>query len=385
VLCADTVERLRTRHEVRVLTTEFGGVASADSVLRELEFLPQGKRSTLKAPMAAVRAASLTRDVLASFDPELVFIWNGVALPQAALRVIQESRVPVAFSIAEHWFGRLYASDPFTRYLLPDQRGLRKAWSRAVRPLNRHPALHLNLSLSLPASICWVSEALQHTVPVPPTVTPVVQRVNYTCIADPELWTSVERRPPTDPPTIAFVGRLEWEKGPEVAYRAVAALRDRHGVDARLVMAGRAEPAMRANLDRLADELRLAGRVEILGHLPQPAVVSALAEASAIVVPSLWQEPSGGICLEAALARVPVVASRSGGIPEGLLEEEHALYFPIGDAEACADALFRVLTQEAETAERTKRAFARAQEFDFTRYMALTEEFIAAAVAEHPR
>lgn len=385
VLCADTVTRLRARHDVQVLTTRYGGVPSDDGVLRELTFLSPGKRSTARAPLAAVRAARLTRELLASFDPELVFIWNGFGLPHAALRVIQESRLPVAFSVAEHWFGRLYAADPFTRYLLPQDDLRRALWARLVKPVNRHPDLRLELSLRLPAAICWVSDALRRMVPVPNTVDPVVERIIYTCIAEPELWAGVERRPPSDPPTIAFVGRLEEEKGPDVAYRALAALRDRHGVNARLALAGRADPEMRSALDRLERELGLSGQIELLGQLPQREVATMLAGASAIVVPSVWEEPSGGICLEAALTRTPVVASRSGGMPEGLLEEEHASYFPIGDADACADALFRVLTEQAETAERTQRAFERAREFDFTRYMAQIEEFIAAAVEQQRR
>jgi glycosyltransferase involved in cell wall biosynthesis len=123
--------------------------------------------------------------------------------------------------------------------------------------------------------------------------------------------------------------------------------------------------------------------VELLGQLDQAGVGAVMAGASAVVVPSTWQEPSGGVCLEAALARAPVVASRSGGMPEGLLEDQHALYFPIGDADACADALARVFREGAETEARTKRAFERATEFNFDNYMAQMDEFIAAAVAAH--
>ena len=108
-----------------------------------------------------------------------------------------------------------------------------------------------------------------------------------------------------------------------------------------------------------------------------------LSGASALVVPSTWQEPSGGVCLEGGLARVPVVASRSGGMPEGLREEEHALYFPIGDADACAGALARVLTDTAETEARTARAFERARRFSFDNYMAQIDAFLAAVVHEH--
>ena len=95
---------------------------------------------------------------------------------------------------------------------------------------------------------------------------------------------------------------------------------------------------MAAELERLARELELEDRVKPLGQISQPEVAQLMSRASAIVVPSTWEEPSGGICLEAGLARLPVVAARSGGMPEGLLEEEHALYFPIRDHEACAAA-----------------------------------------------
>jgi hypothetical protein len=72
-------------------------------------------------------------------------------------------------------------------------------------------------------------------------------------------------------------------------------------------------------------------------------------------------------------------------MPEGLRENEHALYFPIGDADACADALARVLTDNAETEARTARAFGRAQQFNFENYMTQMSDFISAAVTEHTR
>jgi glycosyltransferase involved in cell wall biosynthesis len=215
---------------------------------------------------------------------------------------------------------------------------------------------------------------------VPPTVEPRAERVIYTGIHDPDLWMSIERQPPSDPPTIAFVGRLEEQKGPDVAYRALAALKNRHGIDARLALAGTPNDGMRPLLDRLAGELGIEDRLELLGQLDQSGVGALLGRASVILVPSTWEEPSGGICLEAGLARIPVVASRSGGIPEGLLEEEHALYFPIRDADACADALARVLSEPESTSNRTSRAFERAKQFTFDHYMAQMDEFIATAV-----
>jgi glycosyltransferase involved in cell wall biosynthesis len=385
VLCAETVKRLRERHEVTVLTSSADGAPSEPGVRRELELLPIGKRSALRSPLVALRTARATRKLLASVQPELIFVWNGAHIPHTAIRLCESFGAPVAYSVCEHWFGGLYKRDQFTRHLSPGDRGLRALWARVVQSVNRHPALRIEVERKTPASICWVSDALRRGTELPASVDPVVQHVIYTGVHDPEMWMSLERRPPTDPPTIAFVGRLEEQKGPSVAYRALAALRDRHGIEAQLKLAGRGAPEELLLLDRLARELRIERRVELLGQLDQPGVGELLAGASALVVPSTWQEPSGGVCLEGGLARVPVVASRSGGMPEGLREEEHALYFPIGDADACADALARVLTDTGETEARTARALERARQFSFDTYMAQIDAFLSAVVQEHGR
>jgi glycosyltransferase involved in cell wall biosynthesis len=385
VLCAETVKRLQARHEVTVLTSRAHGVPADPHVIRELDLLPPGPRSALRAPLATLHGVRVTGRLLEALQPELIFVWNGAAIPHAVIRVCQFAGVPMAFSVAEHWFGGLYRRDQFMRHLMPGESGLRGVWARGIRLFNRHPALRIDPHKRLPASICWVSEALRRGVPLPSTVEPLVERVIYTGVHAPELWAGVERRPPTSPPTIAFVGRLEEQKGPAVAYRALAALRDRHGIDAQLKLAGRGTPDMLAQLEQLARDLGIRTRVELLGQLDQAGVASLLAGASAIVAPSTWQEPSGGVCLEAGLARVPVVASRSGGMPEGLREDEHALYFPIGDAAGCADALARVLGEPEETQARAARAFERARQFSFDSYMAQMDEFLSAAIDAHGR
>jgi glycosyltransferase involved in cell wall biosynthesis len=382
VLCAETVSRLAERHEVTVLTSDHGDVASEPGIVRELAFLPDGTAlNQLRAPAAARRAVQVTRRVLDEVRPELVFVWNGAAMPQAAIRTAELSGAPIAYSVCEYWFGGLYVHDKFMRYLRPGWTAGHAAWAQAMRAVNRLPGLRLDTDAHVPASICWVSDYLRRTVPLPPTVEPLEQRVIYTGVHDPALWTAAGRKPPADPPVIAYVGRLEPQKGPDVAYRALASLRDQHGIDARLALAGGAQPEMVAELESLAAELGLTNRVERLGRVSQPEVAELMGRASAIVIPSVWEEPSGGIALESGLARVPVVASRSGGMPEGLLEEEHALYFPIGDHDACAAQLARVLRDPADADARAARALERAQSFTFDHYMEQMNEFVEAAVA----
>ncbi len=96
-------------------------------------------------------------------------------------------------------------------------------------------------------------------------------------------------------------------------------------------------------------------------------------------MPSLWDEPFGLVAIEGALARVPVVAADVGGIGEGLHDEEHALLFGRGDADAAASSLERVLGDESGTAERVRRALVRAREFAIAPYLDGQQEFVQAA------
>jgi glycosyltransferase involved in cell wall biosynthesis len=103
-----------------------------------------------------------------------------------------------------------------------------------------------------------------------------------------------------------------------------------------------------------------------------------------LLVPSTWEEPFGLVLLEGALARIPVVASRTGGMPEALEEGTQALFFPNEDADACADALAATLDDSSSvdaTAARVDAAFRRAEELSFERYIGEMGQFVLDAHA----
>jgi glycosyltransferase involved in cell wall biosynthesis len=384
--CAATMASLREQgHEVHVLTSTLrrGSCVPEATVLRELPFLPHGKASVLRAPLAAAQGMKVMRRVLADVRPDLIFVWNGAGIPHAALRVAELSGIPIAYSVGEHWFGSMYKSDPFVRYLLPGQRGARALWGRLVRLLNHLPALQVDPLTPARAAICWNSEATRRHCGIPDTLSPTLETVIYPGIPEPERWTSLERRPRLRP-TIAYVGRVEEVKGPEVAYRALERLTSVHGIDARLELAGRCEPEMRARLDALAAELDVSDRVKLLGQVDKDGVGRVLERAHVLLVPSVWEEPFGLVLLEGALARIPVVASRSGGMPEALEEGSQALFFPIEDADACAAALAETLDHSSSNgavAARVEAAYRRAQELSFERYVGEMGQFVADASA----
>jgi glycosyltransferase involved in cell wall biosynthesis len=110
---------------------------------------------------------------------------------------------------------------------------------------------------------------------------------------------------------VLFVGRLVPEKGTDRLLEIVSRF-----VGLTLTVAG--DGPERPRLEGLARDLGIAGRVEFLGAVARDRIGALYRACRAVAVPSLWPEPFGIIGLEAMAAGRPVVAFRTGGIPEWL-------------------------------------------------------------------
>ncbi|GAB3717024.1 hypothetical protein GCM10027598_27390 [Amycolatopsis oliviviridis] len=89
--------------------------------------------------------------------------------------------------------------------------------------------------------------------------------------------------------------------------------------------------------DRLRAESAENPRYTWLGPLPRPKALAVLARSRLLVLTSL-HEGGANVVTEALAARVPIVSTRIPG-SVGLLGEDYAGYFPVGDTEALAALL----------------------------------------------
>lgn len=137
-----------------------------------------------------------------------------------------------------------------------------------------------------------------------------------------------------DVPVVFCAGRVQPYKGMQTLVEAAALLRGEG--------AGRVEVAIAGDGPYLAELRRLAQArgmesVRFLGR--RTDVPALLAGATVAVVPSLWEEAFGLAVVEAMAAGVPLVATRTGGIPELVEDGRTGILVPPGDARALADAL----------------------------------------------
>ncbi len=382
VECSAVAERLGEHHDVLVLTSDkdHGLAREEPGVRRELTWLEESWSGAVRAPLASLGAVAVAKRMLAR-RPDLVYAWNLSNVSQALVRVLADSGVPIAFRVCSHLLGQIFIGDQFMRELLPAARSPGRAvWSAGCRALNSLPSLRLEPSAPLRPAISWNSEAIKAMVDLPQFVEPVFERIDHSVPRYGDLYAGVHREPAPEP-EIVFLGRVTPYKGVTVAIEALALLRSEHGIAARLEVVGPEDDDYGLELRRLAERLGVAEAVRWRGQATPEEAAAILARAHALIVPSLWQEPFPLVTIEAALARVPIVASDVGGIGEGMRDQEHALLFGRDDAPAAANALARTLREHEETAARVVRARARAEQFRMSPYLDAQESFVADACA----
>jgi glycogen(starch) synthase len=164
--------------------------------------------------------------------------------------------------------------------------------------------------------------------------------------------------------TLVCVGRLEPEKGFDLAIEALARVRAR-GTDVGLTVIGQGVDWER--IGRLTEELGLEGYVHFTGPLGNAATRAEIAQATAVLVPSRTREGFSLVAAEAAMAGVPVIATSVGGLPETVRDGETGFIIPPDDVSALAAAVMALLDDDERRERLGKFARQRATEiFDLS-------------------
>ena len=118
-----------------------------------------------------------------------------------------------------------------------------------------------------------------------------------------------------DKPTIMFVGRITRQKGVPGLLRAIAKLPA--GIQVVLCAGAPDTPEIAAETEALVEDLRSrrAGVVWISDFLSRGKIIQLLSCSTAFVTPSIY-EPLGIVNLEAMAVGLPVVGTKTGGIPD---------------------------------------------------------------------
>jgi colanic acid/amylovoran biosynthesis glycosyltransferase len=180
------------------------------------------------------------------------------------------------------------------------------------------------------------------------------------------------------------VSRLIESKGIHVALHAVARLKEA-GVHVTYTVMG--DGPARDSLEALSRELGIVELVEFKGETQEEEVSKALQQADVFVHPAIhgedgWVEGQGLVLAEAQAMCVPVVASRSGGIPESIADGVTGYLVPEGDPEAIAERVEFLVRHPREgiTMGKAGRKLAETR-FDLGSYLARLEDVYTGLLA----
>ncbi|MGQ0702402.1 MAG: glycosyltransferase [Gemmatimonadales bacterium] len=154
-----------------------------------------------------------------------------------------------------------------------------------------------------------------------------------------------------DAPVIGWVGRLSWEKGPDLALKALERIRQ---LPWTAVFLGEG-PDQRALVTQ-ASELGISDRVRWVGTIPRAGDLFAAFD---VFLLSSRTEGTPAVLLEAMTAAVPIVATAVGGVPHLLEDGTAGGLVPPDDPEALARALGECLEDRDRAAMRAAKAKAR--------------------------
>src|SRR3954469_22738009 len=217
--------------------------------------------------------------------------------------------------------------------------GVRQDWPTYVR--SRHPDSRALQLVARAMEAGWRGLARLYPVVV---VGPELAR-NYSAARAvlPVTVSMVEEEeiaPPRAGPvgfTALSVGRLETEKNPLLLADILAGLvaRDPRW---RLVVAG--EGPLRGELDERLASLGVSEHADLRGYVPIDAGLHDLYRSADYFLHVSWTEGLPQVIFEAFAARLPVVATAVGGVPDAA--GEAALLVPPGSADEAVEALVRL-------------------------------------------
>lgn len=182
---------------------------------------------------------------------------------------------------------------------------------------------------------------------------------------------------------IVYSGRVNKDKGVAELIDAMLLLRDIPRLKLMIIggtfygNAGDEDPFVRTLKEKA---MSIKDRIVFTGFVPYAQVPACLHTADIAVLPSMWEEPFGLTIVEAMAAGLPLVTTRSGGIPE-ICEGVATIVEKENVAEGLAAAIRDLYRQPEKRRQMCDAARQRAWHFDKEAY---ARDFLTALSACQP-
>lgn len=287
--------------------------------------------------------------------PDLVHFQHTVGLSTTMVDVAKRRRLPVVFTLHDYWYlchrtqlltsalGICEGSGSGAKCALCIQHPLitnsrgemilrwigRLAWIYRTHFMRRHL---LQADLVIAPSMFLCQRFIDHGVP-PEKIIVLPHGVAL------DLFKGFQKQP-TERLRIGFIGSIIVHKGVHLLIEAFGRLQSR---EAELLIYG--ETTVSPEYVRQLQEKAAGQSIRFMGGFHNDEIGEILGGLDVLVVPSIWPENAPLTILEALAVRVPVIASRVGGIPELVHDGSNGLLFEAGSVDSLTSTLRKVTTE----------------------------------------
>lgn len=151
------------------------------------------------------------------------------------------------------------------------------------------------------------------------------------------------------------IGPLAPHKGQDILVRALAGIELEQHWRCTFVGSADVDPAFSAALRDRVDAFGLSERIRFVGVLTVRRMTEQLTATDLLVVPSR-DEPFGMAAAEASARGIPVLAARTGGLPEAIAANAGRMFVPPDDPQALRRELHRWWSDDSDRAAVTRGA-----------------------------
>lgn len=393
IRCRDLCERLREfGHEIHVLTSDHvvgGRDSSGDvSVTRKLKI--HGMYGHPWLPIHRLRDLELHNHTtlsqeIAAIRPDLIHVWNMGGISKSLLLRLEETGLPLVYDISDHWIARSLRADVWL------------SWWNGPGSSARSVARKL-------LTLTGIRNLISRTTPTRTWEAIRFSRI-YFCSAFMRDFTASKNWPVSHASVIhcgidtaafdvksshetfnrlLWVGRMNDDKDPFTAIRALAEAHRRGLTDLTLDLYGGGTPEDLARVDAEIASLGLKEHVQ-RRSVPADEMRALYARYDALVFTSNWGEPFALTPLEAGASGLPVISSLDGGQAELVQDGINSVKAQAADASTYADAIVR-LHSDRELREKIAIHALNAvrDKFDIAPISRQIERFLIETLEQHP-
>lgn len=175
---------------------------------------------------------------------------------------------------------------------------------------------------------------------------------------------SVQLLPKEKKKTVIFLGAISKDKGIEDALEAFKLINNHTKDKWQFWVAGKSDLRYMKQINNLAKNLKLLGRVKFFGFVSEKRKFNLLSRAHVLINPSI-REGWGLVVLEAAVVGTPTVGYRVSGLTDSVLHGKTGILCNL-KPESCAQAIFDLIKDKERYEIMRRNCINRAKKFRWT-------------------